>query len=356
MHGVHATARGYVVSTPFLSPDGIEDAAAQWVVRRLSGLSSEERAELNTWLAADPRHAAAFATFQSSWAYLNSPRQEGRGVAIDEEICLGVKRRARRRKVFFFTGGVAAAAALVLGFLMFQPTSVTPVDRTTVAVRPDRRTLPDGSVVELNAGAEIAVHYKNEIRGVELVKGEALFEVAKDAMHPFVVTAGNIHVRAVGTAFTVHYQTERVGVLVTEGRVAVEEVTAPLAPGFPTAAAAKPEPVFLDAGGRVEVPVNQALSPALVQPVSNADMAEALSWREKRLEFSDTPLPVAVKLFNQGNILQITVGDAALNHRVITGIFWADDPGTFVRLLEEGFSLKAERNGNAITLRDAKGR
>ena len=55
----------------------------------------------------------------------------------------------------------------------------------TIALAPDRRTLPDGSVIELNAGAEIAVNFTPAQRGVRLLRGEALFAVAHNPGSPF---------------------------------------------------------------------------------------------------------------------------------------------------------------------------
>ena len=56
---------------------------------------------------------------------------------------------------------------------------------------------------------------------MQLVRGEAHFVVAADASRPFVVSAGAVSVRAVGTEFVVRYSAREIGVLVTEGRVAV---------------------------------------------------------------------------------------------------------------------------------------
>src|SRR5260370_1274200 len=58
--------------------------------------------------------------------------------------------------------------------------------------------------------------------GVRLTRGEAHLAVAKDSSRPFIVTAGGVSVRAVGTAFNVRRVEQRVEVFVTEGKVRID--------------------------------------------------------------------------------------------------------------------------------------
>ena len=45
--------------------EAIELAAAQWLVQQDRALEAAQQREFERWLAADPRHAAAFATLQT---------------------------------------------------------------------------------------------------------------------------------------------------------------------------------------------------------------------------------------------------------------------------------------------------
>lgn len=65
--------------------------------------------------------------------------------------------------------------------------------------------LPDGTSVMINSGSTITypTHFTGAERRVELV-GEAYFEVAKDAMHPFIVTSNGQQVKVLGTEFNIH--------------------------------------------------------------------------------------------------------------------------------------------------------
>jgi transmembrane sensor len=82
-------------------------------------------------------------------------------------------------------------------------------------------TLDDGSVVDINSHSKIRVRYSATERDVELLEGQALFRVAKNASRPFWVSSATTRVRAVGTEFDVYKRRSGTVVSVIEGRVAV---------------------------------------------------------------------------------------------------------------------------------------
>jgi len=214
------------------------------------------------------------------------------------------------------------------------------------------RTLPDGSIVQLNAGAEIAPAFTSEKRLVQLVRGEALFVVAKDATRAFVVSAGGVEVKAVGTAFSVRFDPLQVDVLVTEGTVAIERPDAlsdsasvSIAPKLSSSGS-----VLLAAGYRSVVPLIPEISPT-VTGVTPAQISAALAWRERRIEFTGTPLAEAVDRFNRQNELQLAIADTRTGAFEISGIFWVNDPESFVRLLETAFDMTADRSGHTVVVR-----
>ena len=88
--------------------------------------------------------------------------------------------------------------------------------------RYERYELDDGSIVELNRGAQATVEFTEKNRLVSLDSGEAHFTIAKDSSRPFIVTARGVAVQAVGTIFNVKINEDSVNVLVTEGRVLVD--------------------------------------------------------------------------------------------------------------------------------------
>lgn len=331
--------------------DALESQAADWIARRNGGLTPVEEAGLAAWLAADPQHAAAFTAMEQAWATLNAPRLSADSSAawIEVETLRRARIRKKRRTWVATALGLAAAIAIVATIgRMPQRASREVIAR--VDARPVIRTLMDGTKVVLKAGAEIDVNYTTAQRDVRLIRGEALFTVAKNPTRPFVVTARGVAVRAVGTEFAVREEAHVVEVLVTEGQVAVRPPVAGASPAELT-------PVPAIAGQRVTVPiVSAAGTPATptVSAPSPAQIASALAWRGRRLEFSDTPLAEALRQFNREGPPELVLADPAMGTRTITGVIWADDAEGFVRLLETGFDLMAERDGPRVHLSPAK--
>jgi transmembrane sensor len=192
---------------------------------------------------------------------------------------------------------------------------------------------------------------------VTLRRGEALFRVKQDATRPFVVEAGGVAVRAVGTAFSVRLEAQSVHVLVTEGRVAVAGVAdgrSLLPEQFPGEAV----PVLL-AGQRIAIvaATGAAPQPARVEELAPPSIAAQLAWRMARIEFEGITLAQAVAQLNRANSVQIVLADAAIGLQRISGTFAPDDPRTFARLAAASLGLETEDRGDGrIVLRAAAAR
>lgn len=326
----------------------IEQAAAGWLARRYGGFSPAESAAFSAWLAEDPRHATAIAELEAAWRVISSPGASGQGAIAQARQHARERSRARRRRRAAITSLGLAAAALVLFTWLpaHRPGSEATSAPVRIVPRPDLRMLPDGSTLQLNAGAEIVPAFGAEKRLVRILRGEALFTVAHDPARPFVVAAGGVEIKAVGTAFAVRLDSAHVDVLVTEGTVAV---AATAGPATDPAAAPAPDALLLSAGHRSVVSLAGEALPTIAR-VTPAEMAAALAWRDRRLEFTRTPLAEAIELFNGRNDVQLAVADAATGAFEISGIFWANDAESFVRLLESAFGMTVDRSGRRIVI------
>jgi len=330
-----------------------EAAAAEWVMRRDAGLDAVGEQVFAEWLAADPAHAEAYARLAGTWAVFDRAAQKGATTTIVTHLEIRARCRRARRRVATGAGATVAAALLFAFWPWRSPMiSTTPVAQTAPAFEPIRK-LPDGSIVELNDGAAIAVQYAPDARRVRLVRGEALFRVEKDAARPFLVQADGVEVRAVGTAFNVRLAEWAVEVLVTEGRVAVDQTVGAVVPNRPPSRAVEgngpyhsaPAATLLSAGERAVVSlVPEAPTPEVVT-VSPAEIEARLAWRIPRLEFAGMELARAVALMNRHNRLQIVLGNPALGRLRVSGVFRSDNPEGFVRIVEQTFDLRAEYQG-----------
>jgi transmembrane sensor len=235
----------------------------------------------------------------------------------------------------------------------------TPI-ASIVVNAPSRQELTDGSIVELRAGAELRVAFTDEVRRVILEHGEAHFDVAKNPARPFVVQAGGIEVRAVGTAFAVEVGEKEVAVVVTEGRVALDSpvdrgVVVPRVasePNFALPPAARPL-AFVDAGGRAVIGTKDSgRDPsAHVEAVTTAEISARLAWRETTLELSGTPLSEAIPMFNRHGRVRLVLEDARLGRIRLSGVLRTNNVDTLLRLLEEEHGIVARRGrGDEIVL------
>lgn len=133
------------------------------------------------------------------------------------------------RKVFMRIATYAAVFGAVAISLFYwnENRLLTKYNDMTVEVGQGQKSdisLPDGTIVHLNADSKLCYgsHFNGKQRQVELT-GEAYFDVAKDAQSPFIVKAGDIQVRALGTSFNVraYPEDENITTYLAEGSVIV---------------------------------------------------------------------------------------------------------------------------------------
>lgn len=315
-------------------------AAAAWLAKRDRGLSALEQDAYLEWLRADPQHGAAITHLEKTWGALDALAEWRPAHSPQPNPDLLARPRFGawlRRPVLV---GTLMAAALAGGFLIYRGLMREPAPVMRVIPSPERLTLADGSVVELNHGGRIEAAFTPELRRVRLLHGEAHFTVAKNPLRPFVVEVDGIAVRAVGTAFDVLRSAGAVEVLVTEGKVHVERPA--VAGNHP---AATPSPTPLVAGERAVVDIASA-APPIVAAVSAGEIARALAWQGVRLEFEALPLGEVITEFNLRNRQQLVIGDAGTGRLRVGGSFRADNVDAFVRLLEASFGVVAERRAD----------
>jgi len=325
--------------------DAMRDTAARWVVRQDRTLSAAEVAELAAWLDSDPRHGDALDRARGSWKKF---REIGAAVRRMPEPAT----EARGGWRWVMTGGLAAAALLLWSGIGRGPESAAPGNDgrpAAIAASPvGMRTLPDGSVARLKGGAELAVAFTATERRVTVVRGEVFFEVTKDTARPFLVAAGNVTVRAVGTAFAVRFDARAVDVLVTEGTVRVTPPNAePADEAAPGGAAGS---ALVEAGHRatVEILADAGLSPVTVSAVSAAEIARSLAWQAPMVDLAGATVGELAAGFAQRTGRRIEVADRALAAVRIGGRLPDDDVEGFVRALEEVYGVRVERRPDGV--------
>jgi transmembrane sensor len=196
--------------------------------------------------------------------------------------------------------------------------------------------LSDGSVVTLNTNSQVLVKYSKATREIRLVQGEALFDVAKNKRRPFIVSAGDTQVRAVGTSFTVRMLPgQPVQVLVREGLVEIKRPDVPQAP-----------PVRIAANSVALAPPQAPIS---TQSVPRIQVARGLAWREGHIAFDNEPLADAAREFARYSDIEIRVAPE-LENQTITGLYLSNDPVGFAKAVAISLNLRADVVGHEVRL------
>lgn len=293
-----------------LDEDPVEAAAAAWVVRLSSSDATEaDRAAFAAWLAADPAHAAAHAEMEEFWHRL--------GHVPDA--------RKRRTPKGATKGPAGLAALLVLGGALAWQAGLADwlrADLWSGVGAITHATLSDGSRVDLNTGTAIALRFTGAERRVELLRGEAAFDVARDPGRSFVVEGGGVSVRAVGTVFIVRADAAGRPVGVAEGRVDVGIAGRHL---------------DVSAGEAVVVPDGAA--PTVVK----ADVGRAMAWRDGRLTVSGEPLSDVLATLGRYRRGRILLLDAKAGARRVTGAFDLGDTDEALDAIAASLSLRVTR-------------
>ena len=210
----------------------------------------------------------------------------------------------------------------------------------------------------INTGSAVVEQFSHGERRVLLARGEAHFSVTKNPARPFIVRAGALQIRAVGTAFNINLQAATVDVVVTEGRVQLASGTpapASVSPGdnpSPVSAlAATPRlapPPALDAGERAVLHSTPVPPPDLAQALTisrldAAEMTRTLSWREPLLRLGGATLAELAVEFERATGRRLILADPALAELRFGGRFRSDDIDGFTHLLATTLDLDVER-------------
>jgi transmembrane sensor len=288
--------------------DPIFAEAALWVARLSSADATEaDRAAFEVWRSADLAHADAYAEL------LGWRRTMG----------LAPPPRSKARRV---PKGVALlAAALGLAGLIIQELGLFDrlrADAWTGVGGFETTILADGSRLDLNTDTAVALRFTPNERGIELLRGEAVFDVVSDRDRPFVVRGAGLSVRAVGTRFFVRLDSAAEIVGVAEGRV-----EAAIGTGH----------TMIAAGEAARKGTDNRIA------LQRSDVEQVTAWRNGRLIAVGKPLTAILAELNRYRRGRILLLDAALGTRRFTGTLNLRDTDDALAVLSASLRLKVTR-------------
>ncbi len=319
--------------------------AEDWFARlHAPDCTASDETAFQAWLQADPRNAEDYSSCEKVTAISSDLSRHH--ALVDELLADSVvegRTRLQRQwsRVRTALGAAAAVGALSLGFaLMLRTTtaSAPPASLTTARGEQRQVALADGSKIQLNTDTELAWRISESERRVELKKGEAFFDVAKDPRRPFVVRVGSSEVRVVGTQFSVREDHGRLEVVVKEGKVDV-------VPDSTRIRGAESTKVELTPGKHLTYDNSQDLVRiAVVEP------ERSLAWRTGAIDFDSVTLEEALIEVNRYASKPLVIEDDRLRTLRLSGRFRVGDVDALEFTLRERFGIVAVEQADRITL------
>jgi transmembrane sensor len=377
-------------TTPGATSSQLLEHASEWFIEmRDPSVTRGQRAQFVEWLQESPLHVRAYLEIAEVWGVaaqlapdlpidettVQAPdfesrvlalpvRRSGtaRSAAIAESAAKGEpaldetaaeNRSPLRRRLAFAASFIAAlviAAAAFIGYgRRHEPLTIQ------TAIGEQRSvTLDDGSVVRMNARSQLRVAFTRGRRDVELLAGEALFDVAKDPARPFVVKNGSTSVRAVGTVFDVNRRGSRIIVTVVAGHVLVAsggadggsiDTTSPAEGGSGGAHLLSTNRIMLKPGDQATVSGNHAIA-VLHLP----NLAAATGWLDNLLTFENVPLAEVVEELNRYSPKPIVIEDDDLSNLRISAVIRAGDAAAILRYLQRFEPVQIVTAGDRIRI------
>lgn len=328
----------------------VAEQGVQWfLINRDGALSDVQRRAFLAWLRRSPEHVRAYLRA------LDLHRQVGEAMpAASPDLLEGMlmeagARRPTAKVVPLFArnaasnavparrgrrrwAALAAAACLVL-VLGASLSRLWPQEQVLAAGHGELRelVLADRTQVRLNADSAIRVRMGWLDRRVELLRGEASFDVAPDR-RAFEVQVGELRVRDIGTVFDVSRRLQNTRIGVVSGEVEVWRGDSN-----------QQRLARLVAGRVVLVDNDTGAVQTLDMPASML-----LDWQHRKVSFLDERLDEVAAAFNRHNRVQVVIEDDAAAAMRLSGSLDADRIVALQAFLARDPRFKVQRRGDTV--------
>lgn len=324
--------------------DAIASEAMDWFQRNREGVLGEaERVALLDWMKRSPEHVRAY------MHALALHRQVGEALqsALAEEASVPAQQAAAKVVPLFGRAHVplrsapysrrtrwwVAAAAACIALLGVGLVPLIPTEQLYSADHGELRdlVLPDQTQVRLNADSRLRVRMGGFSRKVELLQGEATFDIAQDR-RPFEVQVNGLEIRDIGTVFDVSRRLQSTRIGVVSGEVEV------WSQGADARRLAQ-----LGEGRVVQVDARSHVVESLDIPLSML-----LDWQQRKVSFLDERLDEVAAAFNRHNQVQVRVLDEGAASARLSGSLDAHRIGALQAFLERDPRFVVRREGDTV--------
>ncbi len=316
--------------------DAEEKSLQKWL--RESDENRQVYAEIEKiWQRTQPKNSVALPDVRAEWSAIQArlgitiPEEKARVLPMMRLKTVGTQRFIQSN-VLRWSAVAAAAILILIVSQVFLSTGNRQVYATQNAERRNVE-LADGTSVRLNVASEIEFSegLQDSVRRVFL-QGQAFFDVARDG-RPFVVQTENAQIRVLGTSFDIHSRDNQTRVIVKEGRVMLQTISA-------------------DSRDRV---VLQANEKSIVSgkntptPVESVNADYLIGWLNNRFVFHQTPLHEVIAELQRRYDTRIRLQTAALGERSMSGVFEEQEIDTTLSVFCQTLNLKYSfQNGSYL--------
>nr|WP_321362529.1 FecR domain-containing protein [uncultured Hyphomonas sp.] len=314
------------------SEKALDAEARAWVLYFASGESEPEKEQaFAVWLAASSQHRAAFDQAQRLWDGI-AEVDDVEDILTDQSSIMAFQPRRAMSRRLLLGGGLAAglACAAGIGLLVLQPAQADAILLSTSRGEIRTFTLSDGSEITLGGASRVQGAFSAKARALQLVEGNAYFDIARDEGRPLTVDTGGVLVRVLGTRFEIKKRMGQVSVSVDSGHVRVM---------------AEASAQDLRAGDRIIS--NAALR---LGPIEPFDAEKELSWRSGRLSFVDTQLRDIVADMNQYSARPVRLAPGAPADMRLTLSFSIQQIDQVLAGLDAAYPIDVRENETEIVI------
>lgn len=312
--------------------DALVEQAAQWIVLLTDDDATEReraRSEFEAWKQADPRHAAAAADMEQLLGRIRGVREQAAGNSRLARAALESffgRTRRRAKRVGASLAILLALAAPVWLALQTWPPAYLMADLRTSAGEWKIHILSDGTRLTVGSIGAVNLRYDEHRRTVELVQGEILVDVAKDAKRPFVVETSHGSIRALGTRFVVDHQNDATLLSMIESRVSVQTAN--------QRATGDAAVIEVNAGQRLRITAD-AVSAAEAIDSHSVEAA----WQQHQLVVSDRPLAEVLDRLARYRRGRLFYNLAQIDDIRVNAVLPLDDTDRALQVLLDSFPM-----------------
>ncbi|OMP81255.1 MULTISPECIES: FecR family protein [unclassified Chitinophaga] len=251
------------------------------------------------------------------------------------------QRIEHKRPVFYLFKVAAAVALLIVAGYIFKTTLLNLVAphrktyATSVEGKITKQILSDGTIVWLKGESKLVfpVKFGGPERAVTL-DGEALFEVTKDANHPFLIYCGSLTTKVLGTSFNIKKTGQQVAISVLTGAVSLNG-----------------ENILIEHENAV---YSEAQATVTKGHATREAVHELTKGTEYDMAFNDASMEDVIQRIEKKFEIDIQTGDTAIANSLFTADLTDQSLNTTMEMISQALNLEVTIKGKTVTMQPKK--